>query len=280
MLSTLNGVFAVNKPVGAPSASVVGKLKRHILSGIKVSVRERARLSRKFKVGHGGTLDPLASGVLVIGIGEGCKRLGNFLKGPKSYRATAKFGVHYDTLDITGKLLFTDRNPPILSKQILEEACKKWTGDIMQKPPAYSALKINGKRAYEIARRTNLEVNEETENHVPPTNMEPIDMPARPVKVYAIEIEDISNDVVIFKMDVSGGTYVRSLIRDIAKELNTVAAMTDLLRTRQGMFSLSNALEIEDCDDLEKVKHAVERSNARLEESPQQEQQVSAEQAK
>ena len=233
---------------------------------------------RKFKVGHGGTLDPLASGVLVIGLGEGCRRLTDFLKGSKSYRATAKFGLHYDTLDITGKLLFTDKNPPLLTRQALEEACSKWVGDILQKPPAYSALKINGKRAYEISRQRSIEANEEGENDAPGSNMEPIDMPARPIKVYGIKVEEVSGDVVVFRMDVGGGAYVRSLIRDIAKELGTVAVMTDLTRTKQGAFSLSEVLEIEDCNDLETVKLALKKSAIKSEESPHQEQQMTAEQ--
>ena len=161
MLSGLNGVFAVNKPAGISSAAAVSKIKHYILSNFKLGTKERSKLFKKLKVGHGGTLDPLASGVLVIGVGEGCRRLADFLKGPKSYRATAKFGVHYDTLDITGKLLFTDKNPPTLSNQNLEEACKKWVGEILQKPPAFSALKINGERAYKISRQKSSEVNED-----------------------------------------------------------------------------------------------------------------------
>ena len=269
MLSGLNGVFAVNKPAGISSAAVVSRVKHYIMSNFKLVVKERSKLFKRLKVGHGGTLDPLASGVLVIGMGDGCKQLANFLKGPKSYRATAKFGLHYDTLDITGNLLFTDKNPPALSNQKLEEACKKWVGEILQKPPAYSALKINGKRAYEISRKKTRKATEDMEdNNIPPTELEPIDMPARPVKVYSIEVEKIEDDMVVFKMDVGGGVYVRSLIRDIAKELGTVAVMTDLTRTRQGTFSLPKALEIEDCNDLGKVRTVLEGSRVKHEESP------------
>lgn len=154
----LNGVFAVNKPAGESSARVVERVKGALVDLIKgdrhLPRHEFASLQRSLKVGHGGTLDPLATGVLVIGLGRGCKRLHDFLKEHrKGYRAVGRFGQAYDTYDCTGQVTATRPFEHIEEAQIRQALRDHFTGNIMQTPPPFSALKINGERAYAIARK-------------------------------------------------------------------------------------------------------------------------------
>lgn len=253
-LLALNAVLAVKKPSGPSSSQVVQTVKsilmKHYISE-DISKKEWNNIFRRFRVGHGGTLDPMADGVLVIGINSGCKELASFLKCSKTYIASAKFGFHYDTLDITGTLLSVDQDLKYIDKTSLENACSKWVGrDLMQKPPSFSAIRLNGKRAYEIARNCTRasHASENLINQPAASKLkceEPVEMQARPVTIYSIEILRIDHPFVSMKFEVSGGTYIRSLIRDIAIEIGTVATMSSLSRTAQGRFSLTDAVEIE-----------------------------------
>lgn len=261
---SLSGVFAVKKPPGVSSAAVVSRIKHLLISSSKCDASACAKMAKKLKVGHGGTLDPMATGILVIGLGEGCRRLSDFLKGPKTYEASAVFGVHYDTLDTTGTLL---KRAPVeaLERHGLEDACRKFTGCIMQKPPAFSAIRVNGKRAYTLARKKSNEAkadviaDEASVSAECGGSLDVLDLPPRPVNVYRLEVGEITGNTVLLKMQVGGGTYVRSLIRDIAASLNTIAAMSAICRTTQGVFALNKngLLEVEDCRDTDLVRRAV-----------------------
>lgn len=221
-------------------------------------------IERKFKVGHGGTLDPLASGVLVIGVGRGCKALTGYLSGSKAYEATAQFGTAFDTLDCTGQIVKTAEIPEGLTEEsfnaLLQE---KFTGEIMQRPPAFSAIRVNGQRAYDLARKhqesNNQDKTDENKDTVPledtpapPTTGYPV-LEARPVKIEGIRL--LSWTLPEFRMEVEcgGGTYIRSIIADAAEAVGCVAAMYGLVRTKQGPFALESCLDIESCADLDSL---------------------------
>lgn len=194
------------------------------------------------KVGHGGTLDPLAEGVLVIGVGHGTKLLDSYLSGSKAYEAMAILGDETDTYDSTGKVTESVDYSSI-TNEMLEKALPLYRGDILQIPPMYSALKRDGKKLYELARE-GIEVERK----------------ARPVSVYALELlhqyrgntrpVDLPIQIPIFGLHIecSGGFYVRSVIRDIARSCNGRAHMTDLLRTKQGVFTIADCLYENDWD--------------------------------
>lgn len=251
-LLSFNHVFAVYKPSGPSSSSVVEMIKKSLIKRFYPDAPKSflKSVNKKFKVGHGGTLDPLASGILVIGINHGCKKMDEYLRGPKEYIANALFGVHYDTLDVTGRLISEDFNLKMIEESLLNQACLKWTGNIMQKPPSFSAIRVNGERAYKLAR----DKAQALQNLNSEGSKELLDLPPRPVIVYSIQIIKIEGKKVFFSFKVGGGTYVRSLIRDIAASMGTVATMETLERTVQGDFTLDKTSEIsESIDTLEKL---------------------------
>lgn len=213
MLFEMNGILLVDKPSGWTSFDVVAKV-RGILkkSGIQ-----------KPKVGHTGTLDPLATGLLVLLIGDYTKRATELTKLDKTYAVTMKLGQTSSTGDEEGiKAQISDLVP---TYEELEDVLKQFIGEIMQTPPAYSAIKINGQRAYKLA-RAGKEVK-----------IEP-----RKVTIYLIDFVDYTYPEIKFTAKVSSGTYIRSLVEDIGKELNTGAYMTALCRTEVGKFVLTNAI--------------------------------------
>ncbi|CAM9138193.1 unnamed protein product [Ectocarpus fasciculatus] len=214
--------MAVYKPKGMTSQDVCSQIK-HILQPF---TGER----KPIKVGHGGTLDPMAEGVLVIGIREGCKSMGQYLKGSKSYRATALLGCETDTLDAEGHLL--EAVPwEHISIDMLKEALGQFRGDILQTPPMFSALKYKGKRMYELAREGKT-----------------VEREPRAVSVLQLELIDHASKLPEFSLDVTcgGGFYVRSLIADLAKSCGGAAHMTALVRTSQGPYTLEDTLRQED----------------------------------
>lgn len=237
--------------------------------------REQKWVERKFKVGHGGTLDPMASGVLVIGLGRGCKELAGFLSGHKTYLATGQFGKSFDTLDKTGVLTGEAPVPEDLNEESYKEILKsKFTGNIMQRPPAFSAVHVNGERAYDLARRMRkspevkegkeeiLETTEEitkestteTADTTSPKELKELELAERPVHIERIEVTRWHLPEFDLEIVCGGGTYVRSLISDSAKAVGTLGAMYALERTRQGPFGLEDCLKLEDCADLELVR--------------------------
>lgn len=203
----MNGILIINKEKDYTSRDVVNIL---------------GKILHTKKIGHTGTLDPLAEGVLVCPIGKCTKLCDYFTSDYKEYIATMKFGLFTDTLDITGKILKTSNIIP--TKEEVLNALKYFKGTYHQEVPAYSSVKINGKKLYEYAR-----------------NNELIELPKRLVDIKEIELIECSNDTVTFKTTVSKGTYIRSLIRDIAEYLNTYATMTKLIRTKQGRFSIEES---------------------------------------
>jgi tRNA pseudouridine55 synthase len=203
-------------------------------------------------VGHGGTLDPLASGVLVIGVGKGTKELQSYLSGSKKYKATGEFGFETTTLDLDEAGEVTKRMPyNHVTIDALQDSLSDFKGTIMQVPPIFSAIRKEGKKMYEQAREGK--------------TAEELKLEPRQVEVYNLELVNDNNDLQLpsFELNIEcgGGTYVRSLIRDIGYKLDTVATMTALERTQQGQFTSGDALEKEDwCPD--NIYGAIDKVNA------------------
>lgn len=225
-INTINGVICINKPQDFTSFDVVATMRR--AAGTR-------------KIGHGGTLDPMATGVLPIYIGRAAKTADLNPVSDKKYRATFRLGVTTDTEDVWGKVLTEDEKPVTLAE--ITDAVKAMQGDIMQMPPMYSAVKINGKRLYDLARQ-GIEV----------------ERAARPVTVYSIELSDYDRQNRTGTLDIhcSKGTYIRTIISDIGKKLGTGAIMTSLCRTMAAGFTLS------DCHDIEKLRNMPPEDTAKL----------------
>lgn len=210
----MNGVLAIYKEKGFTSRDVVNVLSREL--GTK-------------KIGHTGTLDPIATGVLVVCIGDALKLVELFTNHDKEYIAKIRLGVETDTLDITGKVL-REEEIRKYSKEEVEEVLKGFVGKIKQVAPKYSAIKVNGKKLYEYAR-----------------NEEEVELPVRDIEIYDLKLaSDIVDGEFYIKCRVSKGTYIRSLIRDIGVSLGTVATMVELERTRLGSFGLENTYTLDD----------------------------------
>eukprot|EP00562_Extubocellulus_spinifer_P026874 CAMPEP_0178657008 /NCGR_PEP_ID=MMETSP0698-20121128/25136_1 /TAXON_ID=265572 /ORGANISM="Extubocellulus spinifer, Strain CCMP396" /LENGTH=362 /DNA_ID=CAMNT_0020299117 /DNA_START=34 /DNA_END=1119 /DNA_ORIENTATION=- len=253
------GLFAVNKPLEWTSNDVVsyirGILERDARSrGAKVVKPGRRRKKGVVKVGHGGTLDPLASGVLVIGVGSGTKELQTFLSGSKRYRAGVKLGFETETLDMEGNVTDTKPFDHVSLESIQHCIPNSFTGEIMQVPPIYSALRKNGKKLYEEARagKTASELGIE----------------ARKVHIYDLKLRPTNEKgegLPCFGLDVEcgGGTYIRSLVRDLGRELDTCATMTSLVRTQQAQFLLDDTLDKDDLN-ADAIYAAIDKTNAVL----------------
>ncbi|XP_068114828.1 pseudouridylate synthase TRUB1 [Hyperolius riggenbachi] len=238
-LLSLNGIFPIYKTKGPTSAKSLNDLKQKLLreAGLKEFTKKR---KQTLKIGHGGTLDSSASGVLVVGIGGGTKLLGTMLGGSKKYTAVAELGKVTDTLDACGTV--TEEKPfDHITREDLEKVLKTFTGDIMQVPPLFSALKKDGKRLSNLARQ-GAEVEEK---------------PARPVVVYSLSLTDFQPPLFTLEIECGGGFYVRSLVRDIGKALSSCASVKDLIRTKQGPFTLEEHALKEDCWDIERVAQSL-----------------------
>ena len=210
----MNGVLLVNKEKGVTSRDVVNEVG-HIL-GTK-------------KIGHTGTLDPMATGVLVLCIGSSLKLVESMMNHDKEYIATILLGIETDTLDITGEVQ-QEVVPQNITKERVVEVLKKFQGKIKQEVPKYSAIKVGGKKLYEYA-RAGIDVS----------------LPVHEVEISQIElVGDVLDNTFQIHVAVSKGTYIRSLVRDIGYALGTVAVMTDLVRTRVGKFLLEDAFSISD----------------------------------
>ena len=221
----LHGWIILDKPLGLGSTAAVSAVKR--------ALREAGE--PKTKVGHGGTLDPLASGVLPIALGEATKLAGRMLDATKAYDFTIAFGTQTDTLDLEGKVIATSDHRPTQAK--IEAILPRFTGPIEQIPPAYSALKVDGERAYDLARK-GIEVELKT----------------RSVTVYALDLVSSDRDSVTLAATVSKGTYIRSLARDIAIACRTVGHVTMLRRTKAGPFTLESAISLDKLADAAKAR--------------------------
>lgn len=210
----MDGIFAVHKPLGMTSHDVVNIVRKK--TGVK-------------RVGHGGTLDPLAEGVLVIAVGrENTKRLDEFVKGEKEYIARVRLGQTSATDDEEGEK--QNVNVKIIpTKDNIEKVSKLFIGDIMQTPPIYSSVKIAGKPAHRRVRAG-----------------QQVELSSRPVKIHTIEILEYSYPILKLKVITGPGVYIRALARDIGEKLGTGGYLKSLIRTRVGNYSIENVKKLED----------------------------------
>jgi tRNA pseudouridine55 synthase len=221
----LHGWIIIDKPLGLGSTNVVGWVKR--------ALRETGE--PKTRVGHGGTLDPLATGVLPIAIGEATKLAGHMLGATKGYDFTIGFGSQTDTLDLEGKVIAISEHRPTLAD--IEAILPQFTGPIEQVPPAFSALKVDGQRAYTLARAG-----------------EEVVLKTRAVTIHSLSLVAANEGSATLSATVSKGTYIRSLARDIALALGTVGHVTMLRRTRAGPFTLDQAISLDFLDETAKAR--------------------------
>jgi len=205
-------IVAIDKPVDWTSFDVVNKLRG---------------MTKVKKVGHAGTLDPFATGVLLICFAGATKQVNQLMELAKEYQGTFELGAETDSHDVTGKIV-TQHPVPDLSREQIESAAKKYVGEILQTPPMFSALKRDGRKLYELARKG-----------------EQIDLEPRPVKIYAFDILDVRLPEIRFSVTCSRGTYVRALARDLGKDFGCGAFLKTLRRTRVGDYTVDNALSIQ-----------------------------------
>ncbi len=240
----MHGWIILDKPVGLGSTQAVAAVKRNL----------RQAGYGKVKVGHGGTLDPLASGVLPIALGEATKLCGRMLDASKVYDFTISFGTETSGLDAEGEVVATSDHRPTLTE--IEAVLPRFTGPIEQIPPAYSAIKIDGKRAYDLARAgetVEMKARQVAIHKLSARHAELVSASIAPPKP-AVEadrwtLKQVQGDDVIGSVtltaNVSKGTYIRSLARDIAYALGTVGHVSMLRRTRAGPFSLDQAISLD-----------------------------------
>ncbi len=221
----MHGWIILDKPVGLGSTQAVSAVKRALREGGYPKV----------KVGHGGTLDPLASGVLPVALGEATKLAGRMLDASKVYEFTVLFGEETDTLDREGRVVATSDVQP--THAAIDAVLLCFTGVIEQLPPAFSALKVDGERAYDLARAG-----------------EAVELASRIVTVHALTRHSYDEDCVTLTAHVSKGTYIRSLARDIAHALGTVGHVTMLRRTKAGPFMLAQAISLDLCAEKAKAR--------------------------
>ena len=206
-----DGVLFVNKPKGLTSRDVVNQI---------------SKIYHTKKVGHTGTLDPMAKGLLIVCLGRYTKLVDLLTTTSKEYIAIMKLGIKTDTGDITGNIL--QKEETHFSTEQIKKCFDEFPKSYIQTVPIYSAVKVNGKKLYEYARMGSF-----------------VELPNREVNIYDLEILKLENDTIEFKTTVSKGTYIRALIEDIAHSLGTIATMTELNRTKQGDYSLEESLKLE-----------------------------------
>ncbi len=219
----MHGWIILDKPLGLTSAQGVAAVKR---------LWRQAGLPRP-KVGHGGTLDPLATGVLPIALGEATKLTGRMLNGDKAYDFTVRFGEATQTDDAEGAVVAVSDVRP--SRAEIEAALPRFTGPIAQRPPAYSALKVDGQRAYALARAG-----------------ETVELAPRAVTIHDLRLLDTDMETATLSVACSKGTYVRSLARDIAAALGTAGHVVMLRRTKAGPFGMEAAITLDKLAELGK----------------------------
>ena len=210
----MDQLLVVNKPEGFTSRDVVNKL---------------SKILKIKKIGHTGTLDPIATGVLVCLTGKYTKLVDLLTSLDKEYIAEIKVGIKTDTGDITGNVI--EEKNKVISKSDVEKVFLEFPKKYLQTVPKYSAVKINGKKLYEYARE-NIEV----------------ELPKREVNIYSLELIEFNKDIIKFRTHVSKGTYIRSLIEDICDNLGIVGTMNSLVRTKQGKFDISDAKTLEEIE--------------------------------
>lgn len=220
-MSELKGFVNIIKPTGMTSSDVVCKVKK---------------ILHMKKVGHLGTLDPAASGVLPVAVGKATKFFDYFLLKEKMYTAVVKFGIETDTIDSFGNITNIDMGVNI-SEQEIKSVLSEFLGEIKQLPPKFSALKVNGKKAYELAR-------------------DGVDFDLKPRKITIFDInlrQKCEKNTFIFDIHCSAGTYIRTLFSDIAQRLNTIAFVPVIIRTKSGTFDINNAVTFEEFEQTKRI---------------------------
>ncbi|RYD65748.1 MAG: tRNA pseudouridine(55) synthase TruB [Sphingomonadales bacterium] len=226
----MDGWIILDKPLGLGSTQGVSAVKRALRdSGYGPKLRDLP------KVGHGGTLDPLATGVLPIAVGEATKLAGRMLDSDKVYDFTIRFGVETDTLDLEGKPVADSDVRP--TRDQIAAILPRFTGLIDQMPPAYSALKVDGERAYNLARKG-----------------EVVTLATRAVTIHALTLGETDGESATLTAHVSKGTYIRSLARDIALALGSVGHVTMLRRVKAGPFTLESAISLDKLSESGKAR--------------------------
>lgn len=214
----MDGVLSLDKPAGLSSAAAVARVKR--------------LLPRKTKIGHAGTLDPFATGVLLLLIGRGTKRCEQLMDQPKQYEATVKFGATAATDDPESpEIPWRSEGGPSeirpVSQETIQQALSGFIGEVLQRPPAYSAMKIGGRRAYQLARQG-----------------QPIEMQPRLVRIDRLEVLNFAWPHLRLRINCGRGTYIRALARDLGAALNVGGYLTQLRRTRVGPYSVDSAVPL------------------------------------
>ena len=232
----MNGIIIINKNQGYTSHDIVHKIKR----------------ISKEKVGHTGTLDPMAQGVLPILIGKATQCSKYLINHDKIYKVKLKLGIKTDTADSEGNILEkTEISPEILNEQKILQAINSMKGKQEQIPPIYSAIKVNGKKLYEYARKG-----------------QEVEIKPRQIEIYNIDLNNIDkeNKIIEYTVNCSKGTYIRSLCEDIAKKLGTIGYMENLIRLKAGEFSIENSITLEEILNAENPYNVLEKNIITLEE--------------
>ena len=232
----MNGIIIINKKQGYTSHDIVHKIK-------KIS---------KEKVGHTGTLDPMAQGVLPILIGKATQCSKYLINHDKIYKVKLKLGIKTDTADSEGNIIEkTEISPEILNEQKILQAINSMKGKQEQIPPIYSAIKVNGKKLYEYARKG-----------------QEVEIKPRQIEIYNINLNNIDkeNKIIEYTVNCSKGTYIRSLCEDIAKKLGTIGYMENLIRLKAGEFSIENSITLEEILNAENPYNVLEKNIITLEE--------------
>jgi tRNA pseudouridine55 synthase len=212
-----DGMILVDKPAGITSFGVVARVRRVLTQ----------QIGKRAKVGHTGTLDPFATGLMIIVTGKECRNAGSYSKLDKEYEATITLGQTSTTGDPEGEFTVVSAEQP--TKEAVQAALEQFTGEITQRPPIFSAIKINGRRAYDLARKG-----------------EVVEMPERQVTVFALELLNYSYPEVKVRVHVSSGTYIRTLAEDIGKVLETGAYCSQLRRTKVAEYNITEAQSLDD----------------------------------
>ncbi|MBR3204625.1 tRNA pseudouridine(55) synthase TruB [Candidatus Saccharibacteria bacterium] len=225
----MDEIILVDKPKGVTSFGVVARIRRVLSEKVRKEYLNRGETPpKRLKVGHTGTLDPFATGLLIILVGKATKKCSEYLKLDKEYEAEVKLGEISTTGDPEGEIKKCYDGEPI-SREVVDEVVAGFVGEIEQEVPVFSAVKIDGQRAYKLARK-GIEV----------------EMPRRRVKVFRIDILEYEWPILKIRTRVSSGTYVRTLGEDIGKKIGTGAYLTELRRVKIGDFSVSSAKKLED----------------------------------
>lgn len=217
---TEDSVLLIDKPAGITSFGVVARVRRHLSQ----------QAWHKVKVGHTGTLDPFATGLMIIVTGKECRNAGNYSKLDKVYEATIRLGQTSSTGDPEGEI--ADISDKVPTRDEVEAALERFVGDITQRPPMYSAIKINGQRAYKLARKG-----------------EVVEMPERIVKVFSLDLIDYTYPNLNIRVHVSSGTYIRTLSEDIGIALGTSAYCSELRRTQIAEWDVGEARPVSEYEN-------------------------------